>query len=90
MAAVFIFISIVSGLIAGMAANDIAKTFITGCQGLVYGALIVGMARSISVILEHGKSLDTVVNGLASLFARVSARWQAPSECIFPAPCFIF
>ncbi|WP_102421775.1 YfcC family protein [Bacillus amyloliquefaciens] len=67
MAAVFIFISIVSGLIAGMAANDIAKTFITGCQGLVYGALIVGMARSISVILEHGKLLDTVVNGLASL-----------------------
>ncbi|WP_343311351.1 YfcC family protein [Bacillus atrophaeus] len=67
MAATFIFISVLAGLIGGLAANDIAKTFITGCQGLVYGALIVGMARSISVILENGKLLDTVVNSLASV-----------------------
>ncbi|KAF1678832.1 MULTISPECIES: YfcC family protein [Bacillus] len=67
MAATFIFISVLAGLIGGLAANDIAKTFITGCQSLVYGALIVGMARSISVILEDGKLLDTVVNALASL-----------------------
>lgn len=63
----FIFISIAAGMIGGMKANDIAKTFINGCQSLVYGALIVGMARTISVILEQGRSLDTVVNGLASL-----------------------
>lgn len=49
MAATFIFISVLAGLIGRLAANDIAKTFITGCQSLVYGALIVGMARSISV-----------------------------------------
>ncbi|MEC1289203.1 YfcC family protein [Bacillus mojavensis] len=67
MAATFIFISVLAGFIGGLAANDIAKTFITGCQSLVYGALIVGMARSISVILENGKLLDTVVNALASV-----------------------
>ncbi|BBP86922.1 hypothetical protein BsIDN1_05400 [Bacillus safensis] len=65
MAGVFIFMAIVAGLLGGLAANDIAKTFIIGCQSLVYGALIVGMARCISVILENGKLLDTVVNGLA-------------------------
>lgn len=67
MAGMFIFISIAAGIIGGMKANDIAKTFINGCQSLVYGALIVGMARTISVILEQGRLLDTVVNGLASL-----------------------
>nr|WGD71268.1 YfcC family protein [Bacillus subtilis] len=67
MVATFIFISVLAGLIGRLAANDIAKTFITGRQSLVYGALIVGMARSISVILENGKLLDTVVNALASL-----------------------
>lgn len=67
MAATFIFISVLAGFIGGLAANDIAKTFITGCQSLVYGALIVGVARSISVILENGKLLDTVVNALASV-----------------------
>ncbi|MFS0782696.1 YfcC family protein [Bacillus sp. 1P06AnD] len=67
MAGVFIFMAVISGLIGGLKANDIAKTFITGCQSLVYGALIVGMARCISVILENGKLLDTIVNALASL-----------------------
>ncbi|MBM7646011.1 putative ion transporter superfamily protein YfcC [Scopulibacillus daqui] len=67
MAGTFVFISIISGIIAKMDANKISKTFLDGCQRLVYGALIVGMARAISVILENGKLLDTIVNGLASL-----------------------
>lgn len=72
MAGVFIFMAIAAGLLGGLAANDIAKTFIVGCQSLVYGALIVGMARCISVILENGKLLDTVVNGLASMLTGFS------------------
>ncbi|CAM4007490.1 YfcC family protein [Bacillus paramycoides] len=65
MTATFIFIAIAAGLIGGMKANDIASTFLAGCQKLIYGALIVGMARCISVILEQGKLLDTIVNQLA-------------------------
>lgn len=67
MTATFIFIAILAGIIGGMKANDIASTFLQGCQRLVYGALIVGMARCISVILEEGNLLDTIVNGLAHL-----------------------
>ncbi|BCJ88042.1 hypothetical protein skT53_30270 [Effusibacillus dendaii] len=69
MAGLFIFIAIVSGLIARMSAHDIAKTFIKGCQQMVYGALIVGMARAVGLILDDGKILDTIVNALASLLA---------------------
>ena len=65
MTATFIFIAITAGIIGGMKANDIASTFLAGCQNLIYGALIVGMARCISVILEQGKLLDTIVNQLA-------------------------
>lgn len=65
MTATFIFIAITAGIIGGMKANDIASTFLTGRQNLIYGALIVGMARCISVILEQGKLLDTIVNQLA-------------------------
>lgn len=65
MTATFIFIAITAGIIGGMKANDIASTFLSGCQNLIYGALIVGMARCISVILEQGKLLDTIVNQLA-------------------------
>ncbi|MGN7397880.1 YfcC family protein [Peribacillus frigoritolerans] len=67
MAAIFLFIAVVAGMIGGLKINDIAKTFISGCQKLVYGALIVGMARSISIVLEEGNILDTIVNSLATL-----------------------
>ncbi len=67
MAAVFIFIAVVAGIIGGLKINDIAKTFIGGCQKLIYGALIVGMARSISIVLQEGNMLDTIVNSLANL-----------------------
>ncbi|MET3292479.1 UNVERIFIED_CONTAM: putative ion transporter superfamily protein YfcC [Brevibacillus sp. OAP136] len=72
MAALFIFIAIGSGLIARMSPNEIAKTFMQGCQKLVYGALIVGMARAVIIILEDGNLLDTIVNGLATILAPLS------------------
>ncbi|PEC47445.1 YfcC family protein [Bacillus sp. AFS096315] len=67
MAALFIFIAIGVGLIARMSANDIAFTFIQGCKQIVYGALIVGMARAVGIILGDAMILDTIVNGLAKL-----------------------
>jgi uncharacterized ion transporter superfamily protein YfcC len=43
-----------------------------GCQKLVYGALIVGMARAVIILLEQGQLLDTIVHGLSTLLAPLS------------------
>ncbi|MCM3146549.1 Na+/H+ antiporter NhaC family protein [Brevibacillus sp. MER 51] len=72
MSGIFIFIAIGVGLLNRMSGNDIAKTFLKGCQGLIYGALIVGMARAVTVILEDGKFLDTIVYGLATVLEPLS------------------
>ncbi|MEH7012575.1 YfcC family protein [Neobacillus niacini] len=72
MAGLFIFIAIGAGLIARMGANDIALTFIQGCRQMVYGALIVGMARAVGLILEDAMILDTIVNELAQLLEPLS------------------
>ncbi|MFS0556261.1 YfcC family protein [Brevibacillus sp. 179-C9.3 HS] len=72
MSGIFIFIAIGVGLLNKMSGNDIAKTFLKGCQGLIYGALIVGMARAVTVILEDGKFLDTIVYGLATILEPLS------------------
>lgn len=61
MAAFFVII----GLIAGMNYNTIAITFLEGCKNLVYGALIIGLARAVLVIMENGQILDTLVNALS-------------------------
>ncbi|MRG85000.1 YfcC family protein [Salinibacillus xinjiangensis] len=65
MAGIFIAIAIITALIAKMGANKLVLEFMNGCKGVVYGALIIGMARSIVVILENGMILDTIVNGMA-------------------------
>ncbi|MCP1124659.1 YfcC family protein [Bacillus sp. 3103sda1] len=72
MAGLFIFIAIGVGLIARMSANDIAFTFIQGCKQMVYGALIVGMARAVGIILEDARILDTIVNVLTKLLEPLS------------------
>ncbi|WP_255428499.1 YfcC family protein [Sporosarcina sp. resist] len=65
MAAFFIIIGLVSGIIGGMNYNKIAHVFLEGCQKLVYGALIIGVARAILIIMENAQILDTAVNVLA-------------------------
>ncbi|WP_156291948.1 YfcC family protein [Oceanobacillus salinisoli] len=65
MSAFFIFISLGAGIIAGMHYNTLAGHFLTGTSNLVYGALVVGVARSVIVILEDGAIIDTIVYALS-------------------------
>ena len=65
MAAFFVIIGLVAGIIAGMNYNTIAFTFLEGCKNLVYGALIIGLARAVLVIMENGQILDTLVSALS-------------------------
>ena len=65
MAAFFIVIGIGSGIIAGMNYNKITITFLEGCKNLVYGALIIGVARAILIVMENAHILDTFVYALA-------------------------
>lgn len=62
MLAMFIIMAIGVGIIARMSADAIAKGFLKGCSQLVIGAFIVGLARAISIILEQGMILDTIVS----------------------------
>ncbi|WP_411842703.1 YfcC family protein [Salinicoccus sp. HZC-1] len=65
MAAVFLVIMVATTIIGKIHVNEMVETFIQGANAVLYGALIIGMARSIVVILENGMILDTVVNFMA-------------------------
>ncbi|MBM7587206.1 putative ion transporter superfamily protein YfcC [Bacillus pakistanensis] len=67
MAAIFLIIAAGTAIIAKMSPNKLVTEFFNGAKGLVYGAMIIGMARSIVVILEDGRILDTVVQGMANV-----------------------
>lgn len=65
MSALFIMIGIIAGIIAGMNYNKITKVFLEGCTKLVYGALIIGLARAILIIMENAHILDSFVHALS-------------------------
>ena len=66
MAALFILIAIITGYIGKMNYNEIADSFIDGCKDLVPGALVVGFAYGVLVILEESMTIDTILNFLAN------------------------
>jgi uncharacterized ion transporter superfamily protein YfcC len=65
MSAVFIIGMVISGYLGGFGANKIAETFIEGCSAIVMGALIVGLARAVLMVLMDGRIIDTVVYSLS-------------------------
>lgn len=67
MAAIFLIIAVGTAIIAKISPNRLVNEFFNGAKGLVYGAMIIGMARSVVVILENGKILDTIVQGMATV-----------------------
>ena len=66
MSAVFIILSIVVSIITRMSADDLMKNFLGGAAGIVPGALVIGLARGIVVVLTNGHIIDTILNSAAN------------------------
>jgi uncharacterized ion transporter superfamily protein YfcC len=62
MTASFILFSIVIGVIARMKEGELTATFVDGARDLLGVALIIGIARGITVIMNNGEITDTVLH----------------------------
>ncbi len=62
MTASFLFFSILIGIVGRMGEADLTSTFIDGARDLLGVALIIGIARGITVIMNNGMITDTVLN----------------------------
>lgn len=67
--AVFIIMAVVAGYLAGMTSDEIVAKMVRGASDIVGGALIIGVARGIQVILDDGRIGDTIVQALATPLA---------------------
>jgi uncharacterized ion transporter superfamily protein YfcC len=66
MSALFFVIGIACGLIGGMGLNGTSKTYVQGFGEMIFAGIIVGLARSIYVVLEKGAAIDPIIQGLFS------------------------
>jgi uncharacterized ion transporter superfamily protein YfcC len=62
MTASFLFFAILIGIVGRMGEGDITSTFVDGARDLLGVALIIGIARGITVIMNNGLITDTVLN----------------------------
>ncbi len=67
MSAMFVAMGIISGFVGGFGPSRICEEFVKGCETIVYGCLIVGIAQTMVVLLQQGMVIDTVVYDLAGL-----------------------
>lgn len=75
--AIWLGVAILAGLIGKLGADGTAKTFATGAAELAVVALLVGFARSISMILEEGQVLHTIVHGLSVPLSQLGTELSA-------------
>lgn len=66
-AGLFLLMAIAIGMVNGLGANGIVKQMMEGASGVTAGALVIGVAASIQVILDQAQIIDTIVNALSSL-----------------------
>ena len=62
MTASFLFFAILIGIVSRMSESDFTSTFVDGARDLLGVALIIGIARGITVIMSNGLITDTVLN----------------------------
>jgi len=71
LSAVFFLMGVVAGLLGGLRLNGTAEAFAEGFRTMAFAALLIGFARGIYVVLEQGRVVDTIVQGLFTPIAEL-------------------
>jgi uncharacterized ion transporter superfamily protein YfcC len=66
LAAVFFIMGVVAGLVGGLRISGTVDGLVDGFRGIAFAALLIGFARGIYIVLDEGRVVDTIVNGLFS------------------------
>ncbi|MDQ0859978.1 YfcC family protein [Bacillus sp. V2I10] len=77
MAGLFITMGIVVGMIADLKLTDICEGFNEGFREVLVGAIIIGIARAVAVVMEDGQVMDTIVNSLSTVVGEFPAVFSA-------------
>ncbi|UCD61079.1 MAG: YfcC family protein [Flavobacteriaceae bacterium] len=64
MSAEFFILALVVGLIGKLGVNGTSLAYIDGFKAMIFASMIVGLSSSISIILERGMIIDSIIYGL--------------------------
>ena len=68
-AAVFLIMAVICGLTGGFSGNRICEEFVIGAKRVLVGALVVGFAKAISLVMDQACISDTIVYAFSNLLS---------------------
>jgi uncharacterized ion transporter superfamily protein YfcC len=69
----FLVAGLVAGVIGGFGLTKTVETYLEGMMSVLPAACMVGVARSISLVLDDGRVVDTILHALVTPLAHVPA-----------------
>ena len=69
----FLIAGVIAGLLGGLGPTGTTLVYIEGMQAMLPAALIIGVARSLSLVLTDGRVIDTILNGQATPLSNAPA-----------------
>ena len=69
----FLIAGLAAGIVGGFGVTKTVETYLDGMMGVLTAASMVGIARSISLVLDDGHVVDTILHGLVTPLAHVPA-----------------
>src|SRR5207248_670622 len=69
----FLVAGAIAGLLGGLGATGTTLAYLEGMQAMLPAAILIGIARSLSLVLTDGHVTDTILNGMASPLSHAPA-----------------
>lgn len=63
----YIMTGIIVGLVGGLGISQISESFVKGFKDILLGAMVVGIARGVAVVLNDGNIMDTIIYAAGNL-----------------------
>ena len=71
LAGAFLVGGLAAGLIGGFGLAETIGVYVEGMQALLPASLLIGVARAISLVLEDGRVIESILNSFASALGRM-------------------
>ncbi|HWE44089.1 MAG TPA: hypothetical protein VG432_16420 [Gemmatimonadaceae bacterium] len=72
LSAAFLIAGVVAGLVGGLGAGGTTAAYIEGMQSVISAGVLIGVARSISLVLSDGHVIDTILQSVAGTLGSAS------------------
>lgn len=66
---VFLLMGLSSSFVCGITPSQTAENFIEGAKGVLFGALSIGIANAVLVVLQQGQIIDSILYSLSNAIA---------------------